>query len=403
MWKTWAEIRQIAVARKIVFYGRSEDWVPRSIPHVKADYIVDSNKNLHGTFYLGCEVKAPDAIQLEQKPFIVITTGDYINIAEFLTASGFHSGTDFCPCPEYYDFKSLDDLRNMSFEILLSSSDYTSGKATRTSYHGGGIFVLRKNEIEPQLEKKLDGQYRQLRIRNDHFVAVEYNQAEMHWIDFNYKIIDRLSLPRAHCCGMDIDVAGNIYVTNASTDEIYVYSKEKVLTEIIPFGIKSGDLGTSAYHINDLTVDDQFIYVSYFSHCGHWRKNIFDGGVVAICRATKREEKLYTDLWQPHSPQLHQGNLYIADSSNGKVLKDTISSVAEFPGFIRGLDFRNDYLVIGQSETMYTSRKAGISKNIMNNSGIYLFDERSKASRFFATYGICNIHDLKVLEMKNVF
>ena len=83
MWRTWAEIRQIALNRKIIFYGRSEDWIPRSIPHVKAAFIVDSNKDLHGSFYLDLEVQAPKSILIEPKPFIVITTGDYINISEY--------------------------------------------------------------------------------------------------------------------------------------------------------------------------------------------------------------------------------------------------------------------------------------------------------------------------------
>lgn len=399
MWKTWKEIRNLTKNRDIVFYGRSEDWIPRSVPHISAKFIVDSNKTLHESYYYDMKVCDPKLLNVEDKPFVVITTGDYINISEYLESIGYIPGNDFCPCPEYYDFKNLDDLRSIKFKCLISSSDYTSGKATRTSYYGGGIFELINNGIEPELIKKTDGQFRQLITKKDCFAAIEYTKSELQWFDYNHNIIDVFPLNHYQCCGLDQDSDKNIYISSSSTDIIYIYDEKGKELDQINFGTKSNEKASSFHHINDLCVDDSYIYISFFSNSGHWRQNIFDGGVKAIDKKTGHQELLYQGLWQPHSPRLINGNLYIADSANGRLLKDTINSTGEFPGFIRGLDYKDDLVFLGQSETMYTSRKKGLSKNIMNNSGLYIFDEESKASRFFSTYGICNIHDLRVIEL----
>jgi hypothetical protein len=41
-WKTWQEVAGLADGKRIVLYGRSEDWIPKTLkklPHA-ADYIV---------------------------------------------------------------------------------------------------------------------------------------------------------------------------------------------------------------------------------------------------------------------------------------------------------------------------------------------------------------------------
>ena len=43
-WLNWIELQNIASNREIIFYGRSEDWVPKCLPYVKPEYIVDSNE-----------------------------------------------------------------------------------------------------------------------------------------------------------------------------------------------------------------------------------------------------------------------------------------------------------------------------------------------------------------------
>jgi hypothetical protein len=398
MWKTWDEIKEISANREVVFYGRSEDWIPRSLPFVKPSYIVDSNPDIWGKRYFDFLVKNPEHLRENHlMPFVIITTGDYLNVSNYLESLGLRSGLDFTPCPEYYDFKYLEKLRDKKFKILISSSDYKSGKATRTSFFGGGLFVLEKDGVEPILEKKVDGQYRQICLFENNIAAVENNKAKVHIFDNDFNLEYEFDLDRPHCCGLDRCDDGNFYVTNASTDQVYIYNNSGELIHKFDFGILSGDSASSAYHINDLCVHGDYIYISYFSKSGFWRNNIFDGGVSVFTKDGSKIGELYSGLWQPHSPRMIDGNLHILDSSNGKFIRDSIQVSGEFPGFVRGLDHSESLFFIGQSETMYTSRKTNLSKNIMNNSGVYVFDNKSKASRFYATYGICNIHDLRVL------
>ena len=75
---------------------------------------------------------------------------------------------------------------------------------------------------------------------------------------------------------------------------------------------------------------------------------------------------------------------------NGKI-------IGTFPGFIRGIDFDENYFYLGQSETLYMSRFKSKFNNIMNNAGIYLFDINSQSSRFIPTQSLMNIHDIKVI------
>ena len=42
-WKTWDEINRDMSGKTVIFYGRSEDWIPKTLPkiHIKPAYIVD--------------------------------------------------------------------------------------------------------------------------------------------------------------------------------------------------------------------------------------------------------------------------------------------------------------------------------------------------------------------------
>ena len=49
---------------------------------------------------------------------------------------------------------------------------------------------------------------------------------------------------------------------------------------------------------------------------------------------------------------------------------------------------------------MYMHRLLGLSNNIMQNAGIYLFDSETKVSRFYSFPDLVNIHDI-LIEKKN--
>ncbi len=400
-WLNWVELQKISSNREVVFFGRSEDWVPKCLPYVKPKYIVDSNKALVGNLYYGVPVKNKDELKKSKnKPFVVITSSAYDLIGEELEDSGYKALNDYCYCPEFYDYRKLLELKNTSFKLIFSSSDYSSGKATRLSKAGGGLFLVTVKNGQVKISKKVDGQYRQFQVYGDKIIAAEHTSASLNFFDLDFNLINTVKLPHSHCCGVALGKKGIVYVSNSSTDIIYIIKDEKIVSEEIKFGHKSGAAANSHYHINDVTFSDNTLFVSYFSKSGYWSRDIFDGGVDAIDLGSKKQESLYKDLWQPHSPEIINGNLHILDSSNGLFYKNNVSPAGSFSGFVRGLKYSNGLYFIGQSEIMYMSRKKGLSNNIMTNAGIYIFDNDTKASRFYTIYDNCNIHDIHILECK---
>ena len=47
-WKEWHEIKTLAKDRAIVFFGRSEDWIPKALNKITPICIVDNTRNMMG-------------------------------------------------------------------------------------------------------------------------------------------------------------------------------------------------------------------------------------------------------------------------------------------------------------------------------------------------------------------
>ena len=151
------------------------------------------------------------------------------------------------------------------------------------------------------ISKKVDGQYRQFQVYEDKIIAVEHTKAIVNIFDLEFNLINSIKLPYSQCCGITLNNKGTIYVSNSSTDVIYVIEDQKKISDEINFGYKSGNNANSHSHINDVTYDDNTLFVSYFSKSGFWKKDIFDGGVDAIDLKSKKQQSLYHNLWQPHN------------------------------------------------------------------------------------------------------
>jgi len=395
-WMSWRDVSSVTQDREVVFWGRSEDWIPKCTPHVNASYIIDIDESFYGEKYLGLDIYSSSKLEESlEKPFVIITTGDFTNVGSALDDLGFASGRDYCYCPEYSDFQNLASLRDKQLSVVFTSGDYKTGKATRVSHHGGGVYLAEFSALKSELVKVADGQYREIVRYNNGFAAIEYTECRIDVFSSEFETVRSIDLPRTRFCGLAwSEDTGYFYVANASTDIIHVIDEDGNEVAKMDFGPKSGEEGNSRYHINDLDIYGDSIFVSYFSESGFWRYDVFDGGVAAFDLKTHEKSTLYQGLWQPHTPRVIRGKLHILDSFRGLLYNRSGEPLAKFPGFIRGIDYRNGFYLVGQSEDMYMSRKNGMSKNIMNNAGIWLFDEQSKGSRFYDCAGICNIHSV---------
>lgn len=95
---------------------------------------------------------------------------------------------------------------------------------------------------------------------------------------------------------------------------------------------------------------------------GGWRANKANGGCLIDVASG---EVIARGLSMPHSPRSHDGHLWVLESGTGRLLTvdaDTglRETVAEVPGFGRGLAFAGNYAFIGLSKIRETSTFGGL-------------------------------------------
>ena len=70
VWKSYAELRKICEHKNVVFWGRSEDWVHKTVRKfapIPIKYIVDSNPAYKGTNFQDLDVHLPTRLKDENK------------------------------------------------------------------------------------------------------------------------------------------------------------------------------------------------------------------------------------------------------------------------------------------------------------------------------------------------
>ena len=399
-WQSWSSLRQLADGKKIILWGRSEDWVPKTVgklPH-EAAYVVDRNEGYTGEVFFGLEVRLPSEIEKEDRDasYIVVTAGPYEGIVATLLDRGYEPGKHFCCCPEFKDYQLLESMRNYDQSVLVSCSDYLDETKARYSPAGGGIY---RYQIGPnRLERMAAGCFRQLQIHDGHYYAVEYVDMHVYVFDRDFQVVEKRPLDHPNYCGLSIDPKRNVFVLiNAAYDTISIHDAHDFkLVERYNFSEKFKDGVTSNHHLNDCCISGDYLYVSYFSHSGTWKKGNHDGGISEfhMDRIGAGGQELVRGLWKPHSPEIIDGNLCYLDSMRGRLHTDNQYIAGVFSGFVRGLTHDGRFYYVGQSEDMYMSRVFGTRDSIMLNAGFYMFDAETKASRFYPMLDNMNIHDL---------
>ena len=402
-WNSWFDIEGLRGDRKVVFYGRSEDWLPKSFRKIIPSVIIDNNPKYHGTNYDGVRIFGRDYLYsdaFKKRPYVIVTAGIFDGIITELIEHGFVAGTDFSCCPEFQDYKALESIKSHPTKILVSCSDYNEPSRARHSRAGGGLYLydLAANGIT----KVASGSYRQIIRHENKICAVEYVLGELHFFNLNFQHQHTIKLDAPNYCGIAfVEALGCYAVANSTFDYITMICAQSgdVLNKVFFSEMASGST-TSEHHINDLTVVDDEIFVSYFSYTGAWKKGIFDGGVSAFSAKdlTKPPKPIITDLWKPHSPEFLDGNFCILDSMRGEFVRKSHTKLGPFQAFLRGLAFDGKYYYLGASEDMYLSERFGKSDNLLLNAGVFRFDPRNKASRFYPLMDNMNVHDLLCLD-----
>lgn len=392
-----SQIIDNAKNRKIVFWGCSEDWVPKSkslLP--QCNLITDMKYKIIGNKWMDLKMISPNEIfSKKSKYYVVVTTGRVDSVKKILDQNDFKSGLDYAFSPVFEDFKAIQDFKNFSFKILFSSSDFKNEKDKRASKLGGGIFefIIEPNNIS--IKKVINIPSRQFSIFKNKIYSIDFINNRINIHDAKYKKIDSIKLSYNHYTGIALDNR-YIYVICSAEDVIEIYSKKNnQKIHEVPFGRFSKN-SNSPYHLNDCFLFEDKLFFSYFSESGFWRNEIFDGGISYMDTKTFKIHRVISNLKQPHSPKMIENSLHYCESMLGKVFNGNSNEILSLNGFIRGIDFQKGFYFIGQSETMYLSRFKNFNP-ISINSGIHLYSTKTKLSKFYPSLGIKNIHHFEVI------
>jgi len=136
-------------------------------------------------------------------------------------------------------------------------------------------------------------------------------------------------------------------------------------------------------HLNGLAmVDGVPRYVTAMGQCDQrqgWRECKADGGVLMDVASG---ETIVRGLSMPHSPRWYGNNLWVLDSGSGGVgivdpSDGRYQTLAELPGFTRGLDFCGPYAFVGLSQVRETAIFSGIpitGRDIERTCGVWVLD-----------------------------
>jgi uncharacterized protein (TIGR03032 family) len=161
-------------------------------------------------------------------------------------------------------------------------------------------------------------------------------------------------------------------------------------------------------HLNGMAViDDRVAYVTAFGTTDEargWRPGKATDGVLIDVAAS---QVAIGGLSMPHSPRWHKGRLWLLESGRGTLcLADPaggrVETVAELPGFTRGLAFAGDTALVGLSQIRESSTFGELpvtSRLRERQSGVWMVDLRSGAVTGFLRFDdlVQEIFDVAVL------
>lgn len=399
VWTTWRDFRSTIRNKKVVFFGVSPDWSEKTLNQcdVALEAFVDNNSSLWGTSSFGVEVKSPDILKTEKdRPYVVINAISYESIYPQLIEYGLKPGIDFCITPALNNLRVITDIHTHEATLLISSPDHRIySKLDKSTDVGGGLYVYSLQE--QTCKKVLDGTFHQIVDTGQEYYVAEQRKGICK-VSKQFELLDVFGSEQGSLChGIAFCPNRNIVcVGQSGLDKVSAYdaaTRELVFTIELSDKIKRS--GKSEHWVNDLCIRDDYLYISVFSLSGAYLNGIYDGGILQVdLEDLSKRYVLVHDLWMPHTVRFFDAQICFLDSMNGYFFRTNRNIMGEFNGFMRGLAFDGEYYYVGQSETRYFEVLKGTKKHIAMSAGFYLFDDETKAAKFFPTPCIRQIHDL---------
>jgi uncharacterized protein (TIGR03032 family) len=109
----------------------------------------------------------------------------------------------------------------------------------------------------------------------------------------------------------------------------------------------------------------------------------------------------------PHSPRLHAGKLYVLDSGKGRLVvvdpcQGQLETVAELPGYTRGLAFCGEHAFVGLSKIRDTTTFGGVpiaERHDQLKCGVWVVDVTTGSVVSFLEFqqDVAEIFDVQLL------
>jgi len=154
-----------------------------------------------------------------------------------------------------------------------------------------------------------------------------------------------------------VNTSFSCLATRSETNSFEPQWRPSFVTELVP-----GDY----CHLNGLTKREGKVrYVTALGEAnsvGGWRENKRDGGILIDVESN---EIITRGLSMPHSPRWYQDKLWLLESGNGTIgtvdlQTGRYESIAELPGFTRGLSFFGPLAFVGLSQVRESAVFSGI-------------------------------------------
>lgn len=410
IWKNWKEFNQVIKDKKVVFFGVDDQWFEKTLARsdLNLAYIVDNSEAHIGEKYFVNEkfdevpIKSPKVLRQKEKDvYVVITSGSYASIAPQLESYGLKQGLDFCCAPPLINLSVIADIDACKTKLFVCSPDHNIySELDKNKDVGGGLYLY---DIGNNTCKKVfDGAIQHIIDAGDKYYVLDTIRCGL-TLSKDFKQIGEFGFePNAKAHGLAYDAKNNLlFIAKPGLEKISAYNAQNYKLEFeIQISDKYSKYKQEQHHINDIYVRDNYLYVALFSHSGNWHRGVFDGGIMEIDLLHPEKRKIIVnDAWMPHNICFIEGDLCYLDSMRGKFYKTTEKMVGTFYGnFIRGLAFDGQFYYIGTSESRYFDRLKGISNYIGMNAGFYLFDEETKAGKFFPLFQARQVRNVAVFK-----
>lgn len=338
--------------------------------------VILQNMNELKTFFKNTEKK--------QQVKVIVFSDDYKNISKELTSLGLN------PFEQVFDGEIIAGLKEEPDKNDVHKLLFTGAGTGEV----GGIFQY---DFEAHtFSKIIEGDFREMKKVNDGYIALNEEKGIMIF-DLEFNIINEIRLNSLELHGFDIcNQTGLMYLVETANNSIGVYDlrKSKKIDNIL---IGRNDQNDE-YHINDILVDGNDIYLSMFSKSGlfHFNQWSDDGAIIIIDRQDRFLKEIYLDnLCGPHTVYKACGDIFICDSMNYTLYRNK-KPMLKMPGFIRGVFYDGYCLYIGQSKKRRIIETAYRHSYCSLDAGFHCYNLSGRTTNFIAANFTKNIYSIVV-------